>query len=75
MLALALLIGAAQAGPAAYATCQAGCAKVVVACWSAAGYMFGVPIPGMAPTAIVTCNVAFGACQAACAVVALTPGP
>lgn len=75
--AVALLASAAPAyaGPVAYGICQAGCASVVVACYAAAGFTFGVPIPGVAPAAILACNAAFGSCQAACAVVALAPTP
>ncbi|RAH47582.1 uncharacterized protein BO95DRAFT_430235 [Aspergillus brunneoviolaceus CBS 621.78] len=35
---LALAASYASAGPAAYGVCQAGCAAVVMACYSAAGY-------------------------------------
>jgi len=35
------LISTAQAGPLAMAICQAGCASVVVACYSAGGAVFG----------------------------------
>lgn len=53
------------AGPAAYGTCQVGCAALVTACYAAAGFVFGTTIVG-APPAIMACNSAFGTCQAAC---------
>lgn len=64
--------GGALAGPIGYGICQAGCAGLVMACYSAAGFTWGVALPVM-PAAIATCNSAFGGCQAACAVVALAP--
>jgi len=65
-----------QAGPAAYGICQAGCAAVVVACYAAAGAIFGTVTAGVgAPPAILACNVAFGKCSVACAAIALTPTP
>jgi len=65
-----------EAGPAAYGICQAGCAAVVVACYAAAGSVFGTVTAGVgAPAAILACNIAFGKCSAACAAVALMPTP
>lgn len=70
-----LLVGrGALAGPAGYGVCQAGCAAVVMACYSAAGFTWGVA-PRVVPAAIAACNSAFGTCQAACAVVLLAPTP
>ena len=62
----------AQAGPIAYGVCQTGCAALVVACYSAAGAVFGTVTAGagVAP-AVIACNVAFGKCSAACAAAAL----
>lgn len=37
LLLLAVATQSVQAGPLAYAVCQAGCSAVVVACYSAAG--------------------------------------
>jgi hypothetical protein len=62
-----------QAGPLAYGICQAGCAAVVTACYAAAGFTFGVALPA-APPAILACNSAFGACQAACVAAGCIPG-
>ncbi|KAG0695044.1 hypothetical protein DFH29DRAFT_957234 [Suillus ampliporus] len=64
----------AVAGPLGYAICQMGCNGISVACYSAAGFTFGVALPA-APPAIVAYNVALGACMAACAAVALGPTP
>ncbi|KAK4617846.1 hypothetical protein CLAFUW4_11816 [Fulvia fulva] len=72
LIALVALLPTAIGGPAAYGICQAGCASVVVACYAAAGFVFGVALPA-APPAILACNSAFGTCQAACAVVVFAP--
>ncbi|PVH94442.1 hypothetical protein DM02DRAFT_618639 [Periconia macrospinosa] len=37
------LAGTVSAGPAAYGICQAGCAGIVMACYSAAGFTWGQP--------------------------------
>jgi len=57
----------ALAGPAGYGVCQAGCAALVMACYSAAGFTCGATLGASASTSIVACNTAFGSCQAACA--------
>lgn len=74
---IVLLMGSCtEAGPAAYGLCQAGCAAVVVACYAAAGAVFGTVTAGAATApAILACNVAFGKCSAVCAAIALTPTP
>ncbi|CAF3550138.1 unnamed protein product [Rotaria socialis] len=65
-----------KAGPTAYGICQAGCAAVVVACYAAAGAVFGTVTAGAgAPAAIIACNLAFGKCSAACAVAFFMPTP
>jgi len=64
---------AALAGPISYGICQSGCACVVVACYTAAGAVFGT-VPGAAAAAcpaILACNSAFGTCSATCAGVTL----
>ena len=49
---------------------------MVVACYSAAGAVFGTVTAGAAtPAAILTCNSAFGTCMAKCAAAALLPVP
>ncbi|KAF2262031.1 hypothetical protein CC78DRAFT_535094 [Lojkania enalia] len=70
---LLLLAGTASAGPAAYGVCQAGCAGVVMACYSAAGFTWGATMGASAPATIVACNAAFGSCQAACAAALIAP--
>ena len=56
----------------AYGIPQAGCAAAVVACYAAAGFVFGTVTAGAAtPPAILACNAAFGKCCAAFAVMAL----
>ncbi|KZT35398.1 hypothetical protein SISSUDRAFT_1051499 [Sistotremastrum suecicum HHB10207 ss-3] len=59
------------AGPLAYAACQAGCASLVMACYSAAGFVWGATLGVAAPPTIIACNVGYGTCQAACAGAAL----
>ncbi|CAK1360912.1 unnamed protein product [Cercospora beticola] len=75
LVAATLLITTAHAGPAAYGICQAGCAAVVVACYSAAGAVFGVAAPPAAVPAVLACNSAFGTCQAACWAALMAPTP
>ncbi|EKV04715.1 hypothetical protein PDIG_41350 [Penicillium digitatum PHI26] len=62
-----------SAGPAAYGVCQAGCATVVMAFYSAAGFTWGATMGATVPASILACNPAFGKCQAACASVLLAP--
>lgn len=73
VLAAFMPVQQAEAGPAAYALCQGGCSTLVVACYSAAGAVFGTVLAAAAPPAIAACNTAFGACSAKCALVALAP--
>lgn len=63
------------AGPAAYGICQGGCATVVMACYGAAGFVWGATLGLGAPPAILACNAAFGTCSATCAVLLLAPTP
>ncbi|RAO67069.1 uncharacterized protein BHQ10_003081 [Talaromyces amestolkiae] len=72
-LAALLLTTSVTAGPAAYGVCQTGCAAVVMACYSAAGFTWGATLGATAPASIIACNTAYGTCQAACAAVLLTP--
>ncbi|KAL3087010.1 hypothetical protein niasHT_025534 [Heterodera trifolii] len=66
----------AIAGPAAYGVCQAGCSAVVVACYAAAGAVFGTVTAGIGtPHAIVACNTAYGTCQSACWTALFSPTP
>lgn len=79
VLSLLLLLGNApaptMAGPAASGICYAGCAAVVVACFSAAGFTFGT-VPGAqiaTVPALAACNAAFGTCETACMVAFFLP--
>lgn len=48
--------------------CYAGCATLAVACFAAAGAVFGVangPVIGASKT-LTACNSAFGKCESAC---------
>ena len=70
-----LLTSNCLAGPAAYGICQAGCAAVVTACYSAAGFTWGATLGASAPATILACNASFGACQAACIAAGFAPTP
>ena len=67
-ISMLCLIAQSNAGPLTYAMCQAGCAALAVACYSAAGAVFGTVTAGVgvAP-AVLACNAAFGQCSATCA--------
>lgn len=69
------LISSAIAGPAGYGICQAGCASVVMACYGAAGAVWGATAGLGAAPAVLACNAAFGTCSAHCAAVLLLPTP
>ncbi|OWZ04856.1 hypothetical protein PHMEG_00023169 [Phytophthora megakarya] len=75
VLLLALTtIPEAYAGPLAYGICQTGCNAVAVACYGAAGAVFGTVTAGVATLpAIISCNAALGVCMASCVAAGLTP--
>ena len=79
LFVLILMTPPVSGGLLADGLCQAGCAAVVVACYSAAGAVFGMVPAGVgAPAAIglLACNAAFGKCSVACAgVTLLAPTP
>lgn len=50
--------------------CRSGCNALVVSCYAAAGFTFGVTVIGV-PPALIGCNVGLGTCMAACAATAL----
>lgn len=65
------IIACCNAGPlsaiASYGVCQTGCNTLVVACYAASGFTFGVATAGAAvPAAIVGCNTGLGLCMASC---------
>uniref|UniRef100_A0A914GT38 Uncharacterized protein n=1 Tax=Globodera rostochiensis TaxID=31243 RepID=A0A914GT38_GLORO len=67
LVVLLLIVQLSNGGPIAYGVCQAGCAALVVTCYTAAGAVFGTVTAGAATApALLACNVAFGKCQAAC---------
>ena len=73
---LILMATVIEAGPAAYGICQAGCAALVVACYAAAGVVFGTVTAGVGTApAIIACNLAFAKCSAACAAAVFLPTP
>ncbi|OIW28253.1 hypothetical protein CONLIGDRAFT_577608 [Coniochaeta ligniaria NRRL 30616] len=74
-ISLLFLAQGAVASLVGYGICQAGCAGVVMACYSAAGFTWGATMGVSAPATIIACNSAFGSCQAACATVLLAPIP
>ena len=52
------------------------CAAGVVACYSAAGYVFGTVTAGAGtPAVLIGCNTAFGKCMTGCAAAAVSPIP
>lgn len=71
---LGLLAASSTAGPLAYGICQAGCSAVVVACYSAAGAVFGTVTAGAGTSAVIlACNAAYGSCQSACGAALFAP--
>ncbi|KAI8349664.1 hypothetical protein BD560DRAFT_410117 [Blakeslea trispora] len=71
-----LFISQSEAGPISYAICQTGCNALAVACYAAAGAVFGTVTAGAGtPAVILGCNAAQGVCMSACAVVAVVPIP
>jgi hypothetical protein len=72
LLTILVLAQWSHQGPIAYGVCQTGCAGLVMACYSAAGVVFGTVTAGVGtPVAIVACNTAFGTCSAKCALIGL----
>jgi hypothetical protein len=72
-----LLVQSITAGPMAAGICYAGCAGIVCACFSAAGFTFGT-VPGSviaATPVLAACNGAFGICMAKCMVALALPTP
>jgi hypothetical protein len=55
--------------PAAYGVCQTSCAVVVAACYIANDAKFCTVRAIGAPLALLSCNTAFGTCQATCSTV------
>ncbi|GIQ91937.1 hypothetical protein KIPB_015417 [Kipferlia bialata] len=54
---------------ASYGVCQVGCDAGAVACYSAAGFVFGTVTAGLGtPAAVLTCNSILSACMTTCAV-------
>lgn len=70
-----LFLPAALGGPIGYAICQGGCASLVMACYAAAGAIWGATAGVGAPPAVLACNAGYGTCQAACAAALLAPIP
>ncbi|EGZ13392.1 hypothetical protein PHYSODRAFT_514663 [Phytophthora sojae] len=65
-----------SAGPLAYGICQTGCNAVAVACYSAAGVVFGTVTAGVGSIpAVIGCNAALGTCMAGCVAAGLSPTP
>ena len=65
-----------EGGLLGYGICQAGCAGIVVTCYTVAGLTFGTITGGPgAPAAALLCNAAFGKCQVACVAAGLLPTP
>lgn len=64
---LLAFLPAALAIPQGYGLCQSGCACLVMACYAAAGAVWGSTARVGAPPTVRACNGAFGACCAKCA--------
>ena len=61
-------------GMAAYGICQSGCNAVTVACYAAAGFIFGTVTMGLGtPAAVVACSVSQGLCMAGCVMAGAGP--
>ena len=76
-IGILMLAGAVNGGPFSYAACQAGCAGIVVACYSAAGFTWGT-VPDavlLATPALAACSDAYVSCQSVCAGVLVAPAP
>ena len=76
LIIFSLTIKIHLAGPILGAACSAGCAGLVCACYSAAGFTFGTVVASAAaPAAILACNAAFGTCMSKCAAAFALPTP
>jgi hypothetical protein len=74
ILTALLLAHSASAGPAAYGIYQAGCAALVTACYTAAGFTWGATMGVSVPATIIACNSAFGICDTKGVVVRMGEG-
>ena len=77
VVVLVLMNNVTEAGPLAYAACQAAVAGVAAACFAAAGFTFGT-VPGavIASTpALAACNSALAAGYTTCSGLLLAPTP
>ncbi|KAF9528339.1 hypothetical protein CPB83DRAFT_894379 [Crepidotus variabilis] len=69
---LAATTSSVMGGPLSYGLCQTGCNTVAVACYAAAGCVFGTVVAAAAaPAAVLGCNAALGTCSATCATLVL----
>ncbi|KAL3658321.1 hypothetical protein V7S43_016706 [Phytophthora oleae] len=81
IVAIVVVLGLASlpevhGGPLAYGICQTGCNALVVACYGAAGAVFGTVTAGIGTLpAIITCNAALGTCMTGCVAAGCTPTP
>jgi hypothetical protein len=72
LCAIVLMAPYAKAGLFEYGVCQSGCAGITVACYGAAGFVFGTVIKSVdTPSAISFCNKTFGKCSAKCSSITL----
>ncbi|CAG8710320.1 36361_t:CDS:2 [Gigaspora margarita] len=76
IILILLISSTANAGPIVYIVCQSSCNAGWVACYAAGGLVAGTVTGGLgAPAAAILCNIAQGACMAACAASLLAPTP
>ena len=76
LIIMICLVPVREAGPGAYALCQAACTAGAVACYAAGGLTFGTITAGAgAPAAAIACNAALAKCMTACAAAFILPTP
>lgn len=76
-LILICLAQLATAGPLTFGFCMAACTSMVTACYTAAGFTFGmVPLSVLgASPALMACTATFWKCQTACGASLFLPIP
>lgn len=70
------MVSSAHALLVSYGVCQSGCNAVAVACYSAAGVVFGTVTAGAGiPATVAGCNLSLGVCMSACVAALVSPIP
>jgi hypothetical protein len=74
VLVILTILRLTNAGPMAYGICQTGYKVLGVACYAAAGFVFGtVTADAGIPLVIFECNAALGTCMITCVVAGFAP--